>query len=256
MDLHLDVSKALGYKSNAQIARVLTEDWTLRQVYCPNCGAERLEEFANNAPVADFYCATCQEEYELKSKSGNVGKKIVDGAFETMSERIVSANNPNFFFLNYNKSSWRVQNFMIIPNYFFTPHIIEKRKPLPPSARRAGWIGCNILLSSIPESGRIFYVKASHPVEKSEVLQQWQKTIFLRAEKPKSRGWLLDILACIEKIPKQTFTLRDIYAFETHLQAIHPENHFVRDKIRQQLQVLRDKGLVKFIARGRYTKAL
>ena len=77
--------------------------------------------FENNAPVADFYCGHCSEEYELKSKSGAMGKKIVDGAYSTMIERLQSANNPNFFFLTYDKSTLGIRNFLTIPKYFFVP---------------------------------------------------------------------------------------------------------------------------------------
>jgi type II restriction enzyme len=35
---------------------------------------------------------------------------------------------------------------------------------------------------------------------------------------------------------------------------LHPENRHVRDKLRQQLQVLRDLGLIEFLGRGRYRR--
>ena len=130
MNLQLDVQLANKYSSNSQIARVLTENWVKLNSYCPNCGCSKLSEFENNKPVADFYCGNCSEEYELKSSEGQkVGDKIVDGAYSTMIERINSANNPNFFFLNYNKKNLTVNNFLIIPKHFFVPDIIEKRKP-------------------------------------------------------------------------------------------------------------------------------
>ena len=146
------------YKSNAQKIRVLSEDWTIKESFCPNCG-NSIVDFENNRPVADFYCPSCNEEYELKSKKGNIGKKIVDGAYSAMIERLQSQNNPNFFFLNYDLQTYKVINFLVIPKHFFVPKIIEKRKPLSPNARRAGWVGCNILLEEIPESGKIFYIK-------------------------------------------------------------------------------------------------
>lgn len=34
----------------------------------------------------------------------------------------------------------------------------------------------------------------------------------------------------------------------------YPENHHIREKIRQQLQLLRDKGIIEFVGRGRYKK--
>ena len=50
----------------------------------------------------------------------------------------------------------------------------------------------------------------------------------------------------------KTFTLDDVYAHEDELAALHPGNRHVRDKIRQQLQVLRDMGLLQFLSPGSY----
>jgi len=47
-------------------------------------------------------------------------------------------------------------------------------------------------------------------------------------------------------------TIQDVFAFAAHLQRLHPANRHVRDKIRQQLQVLRDLGLIEFLGRGGY----
>jgi type II restriction enzyme len=111
----------------------MTEDWVNRSAFCPNCGSV-LSQFGNNKPVADFYCGNCSEEYELKSKNGNVGKKIVDGAYATMVERLLSDNNPNFFFLTYDRSTLEIRNFLSIPKYFLVPGIIEERKATSPPA--------------------------------------------------------------------------------------------------------------------------
>jgi hypothetical protein len=40
------------------------------------------------------------------------------------------------------------------------------------------------------------------------------------------------------------------YAFERELEKLHPDNRPVRDKIRQQLQVLRDLGLLQHVGLG------
>ena len=50
-----------------------------------------------------------------------------------------------------------------------------------------------------------------------------------------------------------TFTLDEVYAYEDELAHLHPGNRHVREKIRQQLQVLRDDlGLIKFLTPGHY----
>lgn len=255
MDLIFNKKLIEGYNSNSQIARILTENWVKKNSYCPNCGNSQLSDFENNMPVADFYCLKCSEEYELKSKVGDkVGNKIVDGAYNTMINRINSENNPNFFFLNYNKKDLLVTNFLIIPKHFFVPEIIEKRKPLSDNAKRAGWVGCNIDISKVPESGRIFLIKDSEIISQEKVLQKWISTDFLKSKNLQSRGWILDIMNCIDKIKNDIFTLNEIYAFENHLKIKYPENNHIKDKIRQQLQILRDKGFIEFNGRGIYKK--
>jgi type II restriction enzyme len=110
MNLNSNTMLALRYKSNSQIARVLTEHWVKENAYCPCCGNLPLFEYENNRPVADFYCKYCTEEFELKSKNGKLSNTINDGAYSTMIERINSNKNPNFFFLTYSKN-WSVENF-------------------------------------------------------------------------------------------------------------------------------------------------
>lgn len=254
MNLAMDLTDKNRYKSQSQLVRVITERWVSSNSYCPVCGANDLAEFNNNQPVADFYCKTCSEQYELKSKSGNLGNKIVDGAYATMIERISSATNPNFFFLTYDKSNWLVHDFLIIPKYFIVPSVIEKRNPLKPSARRAGWTGCNILLNNVPATGRQFLVKDSRVLPKAEVMKKAHQSVFLKEQQPEAKGWTIDILNCIDRIDSTTFSLAQVYAFEEELKSRYPDNNFIKDKIRQQLQLLRDKGLVDFTARGVYRK--
>ena len=252
MYLNLYSSIADEYKSNSQKIRVLTEAWVGENIFCPSCG-KYVKNYENNKPVADFYCSQCNEDYELKSKKDNMGKKIVDGAYSTMIQRLQSNSNPNFFFLNYDKNSYNIKNFVVIPKHYFVPEIIEKRKPLSSTARRAGWVGCNILLDTIPESGKIFYVKNSSIQSKDKILGEWEKTIFLKDFSTlRTKGWLLDILRCIELLDTQSFSLQEMYGFENYLRVKYPKNNNIQAKIRQQLQILRDKNYLEFISRGRY----
>jgi type II restriction enzyme len=50
--------------------------------------------------------------------------------------------------------------------------------------------------------------------------------------------------------PTMEFSTSDIYAFTRDLEKLHPGNRHVKDKIRQQLQVLRDAGLLLHVERG------
>ena len=73
-----------------------------------------------------------------------------------------------------------VNDFFVVPKHFFVSDIIEERKPLAVTAQRAGWIGSNILFSKIPKAGQIYYVENGKEVTKENVLEKWQKTVFLK----------------------------------------------------------------------------
>lgn len=250
----MDFKVAEHYKSNSQKIRVITENWVNHNVFCPYCGSSYISHFENNRPVADFYCPCCSEEYELKSKNGSISSKVNDGAYATMIERIESINNPNFFFMHYNKMDLKVKNFIMVPKHFFSTEIIEKRRPLADTARRAGWTGCNIVLKQIPEEGRIYIIKDEKEQSVDEIISKVKRTSFIREYKLDARGWILDILNCVNKIESRDFTLEQMYKFEPLLSIKHPENHHIKEKIRQQLQVLRDKGIIEFNGRGHYRK--
>jgi len=240
------------YSSGSQNARAWTERWVHDQLYCPNCGNQKINQFPANKPVADFVCPVCQEEFELKSQKNSFGAKVVDGAFRTMCERLAAANNPNLLLLNYDLARHSVRNAFIVPKHFFVQQIIESRKPLSPKARRAGWIGCNILLNRVPEAGKIFIVRDGQPLPKQSVLAQWKRTLFLRRQNTETRGWLLEVMRCVDSIGRSDFTLDDVYGFESHLSRLYPDNQNVKPKIRQKLQELRDAGYLDFLGHGHY----
>lgn len=48
----------------------------------------------------------------------------------------------------------------------------------------------------------------------------------------------------------------DVYAYSSDLMKKHPWNSNINAKIRQQLQVLRDKGFIEFAGRGKYRKII
>ena len=222
------------------------------RLFCPNCGAANVSQFAGNRPVADFHCPSCREEYELKSQKHRFGPKIADGAFRTMCERVASANNPSLILMNYDPIRLTVTNVFFVPKHFFVREIIEERRPLAATARRAGWIGCNILLGEIPPAGKIDLVRDGQQIPKSLVLERWRATCFLRDRAETARGWLVEVMKCVDLIGRSEFTLADVYAQEVRLHELYPGNQNVRPKIRQQLQVLRDQGYLEFLGQGRY----
>lgn len=256
MDLNFRRELIKNYHGKTQIARILTETWMVDNMFCPRCGNMRIEHFPNNRPVADFYCPNCKCEFELKSKHGNLSEKITDGAYNTMIERITSNQNPDFFFMGYDEENFQVRDLILIPKYFFVPNIIEKRKPLSQNARRAGWVGCNIIISEVPEQGRIKIIEHGEVNNIHSIINKVNRGNALEISDINSRGWLIDVLTCVNMLQGSDFLLSDMYSFEDQLRQKHPQNNNVRPKIRQQLQILRDKGFVEFLGNGRYRKIM
>lgn len=60
------------------------------------------------------------------------------------------------------------------------------------------------------------------------------------------------ILTLMKLSSGDEFTLESVYRSENILEFLHPDNNHIRAKIRQQLQILRDYGIIQFIGRGKY----
>lgn len=91
-------------------------------------------------------------------------------------------------------------------------------------------------------------------IPRKEIISKVRRTDFIRDYKLDARGWLLDVLNCVNQIEGRDFNLEQMYKFEDVLSKKYPNNKHIKDKIRQQLQILRDKGIVEFKGRGCYRK--
>jgi len=68
-------------------------------------------------------------------------------------------------------------------------------------------------------------------------------------------GWTQLVLQGILALSNGDFTIQDAYSFGLHAAAIRfPENKHPREKIRQQLQRLRDLGIIEFLGDGSYRR--
>ena len=84
---------------------------------------------------------------------------------------------------------------------------------------------------------------------------QYQRLLPLKQIAALERGWTLDVLNVARSLGRHEFTNEDMYAHGEDLGRLHPENRHVTDKIRQQLQVLRDTGFLTHVSRGRWRLA-
>jgi len=252
LKLELRPELAKAYKSRSQRARVLTESWVEENLYCPACPSDALLPALRGEKVRDFSCPDCGEAYQLKSKSQGFGNQAANSAYDYKIEAIRRRTNPSYLFLQYDPQAMRVVNLFAVPKHFMFESMIEKRKPLPEYARRHGWVGSVILLKRLPEDARIYLVVYGSEVPREAVRDSWKRFSFMLKWPIRSRGWTADVLACVRQMEKKEFRLDDVYEFEDRLRELHPENRNIRPKIRQQLQVLRDCGVIEFLGRGAY----
>lgn len=66
-------------------------------------------------------------------------------------------------------------------------------------------------------------------------------------------GWVEDFRAILPRLPA-VFTLRDVYLLVPYFEARYPENRFVKEKLRQTLQILGEEGELEFLKPGQYRK--
>lgn len=108
-------------------------------------------------------------------------------------------------------------------------------------------------MNRIPVQGRIVIVSDGKITPSNDVIARFSKLSFLEKTNTKNRGWTLDIINCVNRLGKKDFLLEEIYGYESELSALHPDNNNIKAKIRQQMQILRDKGFVEFVGEGRYS---
>ncbi len=267
MDLDLRYyNQTIKYKSPSQRVRAITEQWAKDNLYCPYCGGG-LRQYKAGTPVYDFYCIHPEKpfvvlpienlpikKFQLKSNQKYPFiNKIPGGEYKTTVASLKSYTHPSLILLGYERKKLEVENVDLVHKLSITLSCIEPRKKLSDSAKRHGWQGCYIVLDKIPAISFIEVVKNSNIIEKCTVMRRWKHLTNILSGNLAERGWLADMIKCIENL-RETFLLKDVYAYETKLASLHPKNKHVKDKIRQQLQILQDRGVIKFIRRGEYKK--
>ena len=244
----------MEYKSKSQIARIKTEEWALSKLFCPICG-NNFTESTNNTKVYDFSCSDCGQYFQLKSHNKKIGKKLIGSEYYSFINSLMKSTIPNFLLMQYQieNSEIVVQRVIFIPKTFITDEVIEKRKPLSITAKRAGWTGYNLLIYKIPTYG-ITEMVSNNQLKNKIAIQKETKRISDLYKLDKTRIlWKIELLKIIDKLPDE-FILTDVYKFSDSLKKVFPENNHIEDKIRQQLQLLRDSEIIEFIERGKYRK--
>ena len=238
------------YPSGRQLAKVLTEAWIEDNLYCPNCLEPRLAREPANTPLTDFRCVngSCGHTFQLKAQRGKIGSLWRDSAYSPWVESFERGTTPNLALMHYNIHDLSVVNLEVIPSFFIRPSCISKWKL---STRPNYWM-CSILLHTVGPDAHIRIVTDGVEEDRRTVQERYRSFAWMRHLPPKTRGWTADVLRCVRELDR-SFTFKEVYAScEKELQRLHPENKNVQAKIRQQLQILRDRNKVRFIGRGHY----
>ncbi len=230
-----------------QAIKKLSEFWVANNIFCPICWSALIQHKIDK-PVNDLFCRDCKENFELKSSKWNLWNTILWGAYDVMIKEMT--NNPMHLFVLKYAEDYTIKNFLVVPKYFFIPEIIKKRNTSKVKQKNWTtrlWTWWNIMFDKIPESWKIHYISNGTYKTRTEILKEWEKIKFLEEEKTSSKWWIFDIMICIEKLNKREFHLKELDVFLDELQLKYPNNNFIKDKIRQQLQKLRDNWYLEFI---------
>lgn len=247
MLLKMRPTLAAPYKSWPQKVRVISEDWAQQNLYCPACPSETLARLGHNTKSSDFRCPSCASWFQLKSARKRFGNSILDGAYATMCSTIEAGNTPSMFMLHYDLNDWVVRNLSVIPSFAFSLSCIKRRNALSEQAQRKFYVGCYIMLTSIPSDAHVEVVANGITVRPEEVRRKFNLLRPISALNAAQRGWTLDVLNVVRGLKRDVFTLSEVLESADELAQLHPKNKHVRDKVRQQLQRLRDLGLLEFV---------
>jgi type II restriction enzyme len=165
---------------------------------------------AINTPAVDYTCPDCCARFQLKARSSAFAGRIVDAPYSTMVRAIREDRTPNLFALHYEPEEWRVANLILIPHFAFPLSAVEKRKPLGPDARRAGWVGCNILLSAIPLDARIPLIAGAKPAAPATFERNMLEFGRLKSCERNSAGGRSAFLNVVHSLGKTEFDLGEV----------------------------------------------
>ena len=245
MDLRLPLTGLARYKSASQRARACTEPWAEANLYCPACDSRRISTLPIGTRAADFICPGCDSRFQLKrSRPGRCLFGHACRHQERQNSKPLPASLSASAALGRGSPS----------------HPALRFQPVPSSKTKAAFAKCSpcwmgwLQFPSRPHSGRREdsgdRIRKSYSVRRSQ--EAYQRVRPLEKLTVERRGWTLDVLNVVRSLAKREFQLSDVYARSHELAELHPQNRHVNDKIRQQLQVLRDMRLLEFLSPGHY----
>ena len=223
--------------------RDLCENWFLDNVFCPNCGYEKLNKTPSSAST--FCCSACQNKFLLTYREEKDESQLsveLPFSYNKIISQIESALIPDTFVLFFNEYCDVTRLFLVHKKFITTDAIIQKGNvPF-------------LALDKILGLGIIRFFQYEEDLDGSEILAAYQNAKLAEEESAEFNGWVKDVYLCIVKIGKEEFELNDVYRYVDYLKQKHVNNNTIEAKIRQQLQVLRKRGYLEFLGHGRFRR--
>jgi len=257
IDLSLPASPLELSRSASQQARESTERWVNDNLYCVNCGRRDLERLQAGTPFRDFECGHCDEPFELKSTAGQLRDSIPAGGYDRSVRAFKEGRVPSFLLLSYSPADNRVTDLLAVNRALISQMALRRRERPLGRPGRENYYMSSLDFSRVPECARVPVVRHGFERPARFVRQSWDRFAFVRRPaEPEDRDWIRDILSCIARLPGRECTLGELYEFEPELAALYPNNRHIRDKVRQKLQVLCRKGVLRRVVSGVYESVL
>lgn len=243
------------FVTSAQKVKAQAKEWFLKNAYCPECSGG-LDAVADEEEMGLYECEKCKKTYIFRPLK-EISDKFLGGSYSFYAKAMDKGTFPSFFLLSYDENL-EVTNLLFIPSYYIVKDMIKKRKPLGKDSRKPGWEGTTIVITDVPEAGKIWIIKDKNVIDKKEVSEKIKKTEFFNNYRnTKFKNWTFMVMKALENLEKEEFTVNDLCDLEKSVKRKFPGNTPLKIKasIRQKLQMLRDYGYIEFLGEGIYRKA-
>ncbi|MBQ9874467.1 MAG: hypothetical protein IJM30_08375 [Thermoguttaceae bacterium] len=234
MEQHYSEINACG------VARGIMADWPRDFLYCPKCGGFPVSTREYVYTFHKLKCLTCDNGFEVISQFEREREKLVWGEYWSIEHRFRTNDIYDLLVLAYSETT-RIIDLSFVPRVCLDFDSLGKNG-----------VAAVIDLAAIPSQGKINLYRDGLTRDKSEVVDCYKRANFLFGDVKESKGWLMDVLYCAECLGKKEFALSELYKFVDYLKQRRPNNKNIEAKIRQQLQILRDKKYLEFTTRGNY----
>lgn len=122
----------------------LGEKFVAKRMSCLRCKRSgSIKQLPTNFKCADLICDFCGATSQVKTyqqESPGLPSSILGAAWAPQKERMESGIYHPLWLVRLGKSQ-RVKEVWLIPSELQSPEMFIKRKPLPATAKRAGWQG-------------------------------------------------------------------------------------------------------------------